>query len=42
MHGGVIGSILSLLGVIESTRERSMKGPRYRIDVLDNFDHDQF
>jgi len=37
----VIDTILSLLGVIESTRDRSMKGPRYRIDVLDNYDHGQ-
>jgi hypothetical protein len=37
----VIDTILSLLGVIESTRDRSMKGPRYRIDVLDNYDQGQ-
>jgi hypothetical protein len=34
----VIDATLSLLCAVDSTRRRSMKGPRYRIDVLDNFE----
>lgn len=37
----VIDATLSLLCAVDSTRRRSMKGPRYRIDVLDNFDYGQ-
>lgn len=37
----VIDATLSLLCAVDSTRRRSMKGPRYRIDVLNNFDYGQ-
>ena len=35
----LIDATLSVLNVVESTRTRSMTGPRYRIDVLDNYDY---
>ena len=35
----LIDATLSLLNAVDSSRRRSPKGPRYRIDVLDNFGH---
>jgi hypothetical protein len=35
----LIDATLSLLNAVDSSRRRSLRGPRYRIDVVDNFDH---
>jgi hypothetical protein len=35
----LIDTKLSVLNIFETTRKTSMEGPRYRIDVLDNYDH---
>jgi hypothetical protein len=35
----LIEAMLSVLNVVDSSRLKSMKGPSYRIDVLDNYDH---